>query len=115
MSSIIRRRNGLMVLSVMGYSCLNRGCYPRDFQTGRPIPSPRSRQSNAPPCAQRSTARAVSFFGPKADVPLAGKHVRLQLQNGLLHLSKAALPTVRSAVDDRASIALYEQRDAKLL
>jgi transcriptional regulator with GAF, ATPase, and Fis domain len=26
MSSIMRRRNGLMHLSVMGYSCLNRGC-----------------------------------------------------------------------------------------
>jgi hypothetical protein len=26
MSSIMRRRSGLMHSSVMGYSCLNRGC-----------------------------------------------------------------------------------------
>src|SRR5271157_4848514 len=35
-----------------------------DLQTGRPVPLPRSRQSQSPPCAQRSTARAVSFNEP---------------------------------------------------
>src|SRR5215831_2584991 len=37
MSSIMRRRNGLMACSVMGCSCLERGCRPLHLKTGRPI------------------------------------------------------------------------------
>src|ERR1700686_277465 len=36
-----------------------------DLQTGRAVSLPRSHQSQAPPDAQRSTARAVSFFAPE--------------------------------------------------
>jgi hypothetical protein len=39
-----------------------------DLQTGRPVPLPRSRQLQPPPCAQRSTAPAVSFNDPKRTI-----------------------------------------------
>src|SRR5438132_4591202 len=46
-----------------------------DLQTGRTVPLPRSRQSKAPPCVQRSTARAVSFLDPKETFqPIARHH-----------------------------------------
>src|ERR1700686_920933 len=39
-----------------------------DPQTGRAVSLPRSHQSQAPPGAQRSTARAVSFAGTEPEV-----------------------------------------------
>jgi len=37
MSSITRRRNGLMALSVIGGSCLEGGSRPLNLKTGRPL------------------------------------------------------------------------------
>src|SRR6516164_1423111 len=39
MSSINRRRNGLMALSVIGGSCLGCGLQPLDLKTGRLLPA----------------------------------------------------------------------------
>src|SRR6516164_8477304 len=39
MSSISRRRNGLMALSVIGGSCLGCGLQPLDLKTGRLLPA----------------------------------------------------------------------------
>src|SRR5271170_4519706 len=60
MSSIMRRRNGLMHSSVMGYSCLNRGCWPLDLQTGRPVPL--SPPTSVPTAALRAALYRASGF-----------------------------------------------------
>src|SRR4051812_22884531 len=67
MSSIMRRRSGLMAISVIGGSCLeDEVANSSILKTGRrphhhPFTSRRS--SRALPCAQRPPARAGSFFG----------------------------------------------------
>src|SRR3954447_5346559 len=69
MSSIMRRRSGLMAISVIGGSCLeDEVANPSILRTGRrphyhPFTSRRS--SRALPCAQRPPARAGSFSGTK--------------------------------------------------
>src|SRR4051794_35709794 len=68
MSSIMRRRSGLMAISVIGGSCLeDEVANSSILKTGRRPhhhPSTSRRSSRALPCAQRPPARAGSFFGP---------------------------------------------------
>src|SRR3954463_12469746 len=81
MSSIMRRRSGLMAISVIGGSCLeDEVANSSILKTGRrphhhPFTSPRS--SRALPCAQRPPARAGSFCGTKRT-----------LRDGLLYARK---------------------------
>src|SRR5215469_5223358 len=79
MSSISRRRNGLMALSVIGGSCLEGGSRPLNLKTGRPLSLlhlryqlPRERFSPMPlkrPSRSSLTGPGdVSLSEPRADV-----------------------------------------------
>src|SRR3954468_6071068 len=98
MSSIMRRRSGLMAISVIGGSCLeDEVANSSILKTGRrphhhPFTSRRS--SRALPCAQRPPARAGSFCGTLATLGECPHGVGKQP-------SAAQLSATFAAFDDR--------------
>src|SRR5215472_10522818 len=72
MSSISRRRNGLMALSVIGGSCLGCGLQPLDLKTGRLL----LLLPETLPFLQ-ITAEAVKSIGPSSSLPLIRAKVAL--------------------------------------
>src|SRR5271157_1390040 len=82
-----------------------------DLQTGRPVPLPRSRQSQSPPCAQRSTARAVSFEWPLATRRLRMAECRFR-RKAEMALSSLHAPLPAALDEEEHNSACFIVKDA---